>query len=200
MLSSSKSFFKGLNLTKTRITFLIITGAVVILTSCGSNAGEELNVAPEEEAHHDEEGNSVEINAAQFRQLDIQLCSVEEKNLESKSIPIHASIVGDKTGLIEGMSVIANINTGTNAVPAVPSSAIASYGGNDYIFIQVKEEDHEHSEEAGRDVHKEADEHNHKDGDLAMDQNLGNEHNHSQSEKVLTPTTTSDNFHFNECR
>jgi hypothetical protein len=43
---------------------------------------------------------------------------------ESKSIPVHASIVGDKTGLIEGMSVIANINTGTNAVPAVPSSAI----------------------------------------------------------------------------
>lgn len=115
---------------------------------------------------------------------------------ESKSIPVHASIVGDKTGLIEGMSVIANINTGTNAVPAVPSSTIASYGGNDYIFIEVEAEDHEHSEEAAKEVHKEADEHNHKEGDTAMDHRETNKHNHSPSETILTSTTTSDNFHF----
>jgi cobalt-zinc-cadmium efflux system membrane fusion protein len=95
------------------------------------------------------------------------------------------------------MSVIANINTGTNAVPAVPSSAIASSGGNDFIFIQVKEDDHEHgTEEVGKDAHKEADEHNHKDGDTAMDHKETDEYNHAKSEKESTQEANSDNFYF----
>jgi RND family efflux transporter MFP subunit len=64
----------------------------------------------------------------------------------SKSIPVHASITGNKTGLIEGMNVTANINTGKNQTPAVPVSAIINHGGNDFIFILMDEHlDHHHA-------------------------------------------------------
>lgn len=54
---------------------------------------------------------------------------------ETKTIPVHASITGDKTGLIEGMNVTAIIGIGDNLRPAVPVSALTSSGGNDYIFV-----------------------------------------------------------------
>lgn len=63
---------------------------------------------------------------------------------ESKSIPVHAAITGDKTGLIEGMNVTANISIKSNLTAAVPSSAIINNAGNDFIFIQT--EGHEHTE------------------------------------------------------
>lgn len=59
---------------------------------------------------------------------------------ESKSVPVHATVTGDKTGLIEGMNVTANIAIETNTFPSVPESAIISFGGNDYIFIQAASE------------------------------------------------------------
>ncbi len=73
---------------------------------------------------------------------------------ESKSIPIHATVTGNKTGLIEGMNVTANIALENKIVPSVPESAIISFGGNDYIFIQV-----EHSEDSGH-KHAEGETHN----------------------------------------
>lgn len=57
---------------------------------------------------------------------------------ESKTIPIHAVVKGDKTGLIEGMNVTAVVSIGEVLVPAVPTDAIVSYQGQDYIFIQAK--------------------------------------------------------------
>jgi cobalt-zinc-cadmium efflux system membrane fusion protein len=68
---------------------------------------------------------------------------------ESKTIPIHAEILGDNNGLIEGMNVTAGINIGDNLTSAVLTSAIISNAGNDYIFIQTeghKEQPHQHSE------------------------------------------------------
>lgn len=69
----------------------------------------------------------------------------------SKSIPVHALITGDKTGLIEGMNVTGLINVSDNPVAAVPTSAIINSAGNDFIFIQMKENhegaDHEHHED-----------------------------------------------------
>lgn len=59
---------------------------------------------------------------------------------ESKTIPIHAEITGEKSGLIEGMNVTAGINIGENLASTVLSGAIISNAGNDYIFIQIKEE------------------------------------------------------------
>jgi RND family efflux transporter MFP subunit len=54
---------------------------------------------------------------------------------ETKTIPVHAEITGNKEGLIEGMNVTGSINIGAILASAVPSSAIASFSGNDYIFI-----------------------------------------------------------------
>lgn len=53
----------------------------------------------------------------------------------TKTVPVHALVKGDKTGLIEGMSIVASISIGTVLRPAVPSEAIVSYQGQDYIFI-----------------------------------------------------------------
>ncbi len=71
---------------------------------------------------------------------------------ESKTIPIHAIVKGNKDGLIEGMNITAVISIGQNVVQAMPSDAIVSKGGLDYIFVQSKEsppEEH-HEEEAGQ--------------------------------------------------
>ena len=54
---------------------------------------------------------------------------------ESKTIPIHAVVNGDKTGLIEGMNITAVISIGETVVPAVPNDAIVTYQGQDYIFV-----------------------------------------------------------------
>jgi cobalt-zinc-cadmium efflux system membrane fusion protein len=54
---------------------------------------------------------------------------------ESKAVPVHAHVVNDKRGLIEGMSVTARISLGENVYPAVPDEAIVNSGGKDYIFV-----------------------------------------------------------------
>ena len=54
----------------------------------------------------------------------------------TKSIPIHAKVKGDKTGLIEGMNITAIVSLDKAQVPAVPSGAIVNYQGQDYIFIE----------------------------------------------------------------
>ncbi|TKK66417.1 efflux RND transporter periplasmic adaptor subunit [Ilyomonas limi] len=53
---------------------------------------------------------------------------------ETKTIPVHAIVKGDKTGLIEGMNITAVISIGEAVVPAVPDDAIVTYQGQDYIF------------------------------------------------------------------
>ncbi len=70
---------------------------------------------------------------------------------ESKTIPIHAMVFGDKEGLIEGMNITALISIGTSVVPAVPTEAIVSYQGQDYIFVktEAKEAEEHHEEEGG---------------------------------------------------
>lgn len=53
----------------------------------------------------------------------------------SKTIPVHAKVMGDKTGLIDGMNITALVSLDKSTVPAVPTDAIVSYQGKDYIFI-----------------------------------------------------------------
>lgn len=74
---------------------------------------------------------------------------------ESKSIPVHAQVVNDKRGLIEGMSVTARISLGEQVYPAVPDDAIVNNGGKDYIFIitDKKEEHHEEEEKNSKPEH-----------------------------------------------
>ena len=54
---------------------------------------------------------------------------------ESKAVSVHAMVKGDKTGLIDGMNVTANISLDKATLPAVPTEAIVSYQGKEYIFI-----------------------------------------------------------------
>ncbi|HEX5152845.1 MAG TPA: efflux RND transporter periplasmic adaptor subunit [Parafilimonas sp.] len=67
---------------------------------------------------------------------------------ESKTIPVHAVVKGDKTGLIEGMNITAVISIGEAVVPAVPNDAIITYQGQDYIFVLTNQKIPEHKEEA----------------------------------------------------
>jgi len=58
---------------------------------------------------------------------------------DTKTIPVHAVVNGDKSGLIEGMNVTAVVSTGAVKGPAVPTAAIVSHAGEDYIFVMIKE-------------------------------------------------------------
>ena len=61
---------------------------------------------------------------------------------ETKTIPVHAVVKGDKTGLIDGMNITASISTGTEMVTAVPTESIVTNAGQDFIFI-VSNKKHE---------------------------------------------------------
>lgn len=82
--------------------------------------------------------------------VDFSLTNLPGKNFEAKifsigsafenqtrTIPVHAEITGDKSGLIDGMSVTGLINIENDPVSSVLSTAIISSDGNDYIFIQT---------------------------------------------------------------
>ncbi len=54
---------------------------------------------------------------------------------ESKAVSIHAMVKGDKTGLIDGMNITANISLDQATLPAIPTEAIINYLGQDFIFV-----------------------------------------------------------------
>lgn len=54
---------------------------------------------------------------------------------ESKAVTVHAKVQGDKTGLIDGMNITAVISLEKVTVPAVPTEAIVTIAGQDYIFM-----------------------------------------------------------------
>jgi RND family efflux transporter MFP subunit len=69
---------------------------------------------------------------------------------DTKTIPIHAVVKGDKTGLIEGMNITAIISIGTILVPAIPTSALVSNDGQDFIFIVTKNAASKHEEDKAK--------------------------------------------------
>ncbi len=66
---------------------------------------------------------------------------------ETKAVPVHAEVMGEKTGLIEGMSVTAIISIGAQTAPAVPNEAIVTSSGKNYIFIRSTKKAEDHQEE-----------------------------------------------------
>ena len=58
-------------------------------------------------------------------------------------------VFGDKEGLIEGMNITALVSIGTNVLPAVPTDAIVTYQGQDFIFVKTDQAAEEHHEEEG---------------------------------------------------
>lgn len=61
---------------------------------------------------------------------------------ETKAIPVHAKVINEKTGLIEGMSVTARISLGSSMHAAVPNDAIVNEGGKDFIFLVGEQKGH----------------------------------------------------------
>lgn len=70
---------------------------------------------------------------------------------ESKAVSVHAKVLGDKTGLIDGMNVTAIISLSEAKVPAVPTDAIVNIAGQDYIFIVTDEHGEEEHHQQGKD-------------------------------------------------
>ena len=52
---------------------------------------------------------------------------------------MHAVVKGEKQGLIDGMSVTAQISITNALVPALPNEAFVSQEGVDYVFRKVRE-------------------------------------------------------------
>jgi len=72
---------------------------------------------------------------------------------DSKSIPVHATVTGNKSGLIDGMNITAIVSLNNVTADAVPNDAIVSAEGKDYIFVvtnkKIKETE---SKEKGQDT------------------------------------------------
>lgn len=73
---------------------------------------------------------------------------------DSKSIVVHATVQGNRTGLIDGMNVTAIVSLNNVTTATVPNDAIVSTNGKDYIFVVTAKEPEEHHEE-GEEKHKE---------------------------------------------
>ncbi len=68
---------------------------------------------------------------------------------ESKSVTVHARVQGDKTGLIDGMTITAAISLKQSNVPAVPTDAIVNIAGQDFIFMVTEEHAEDEHEKGG---------------------------------------------------
>jgi len=69
-------------------------------------------------------------------------------NSNSKTITVHSRVLGDKTGLIDGMNVTGAVHLDGALSSAVPDDAIVNADGKYYIFLvkEQEEEPHEHKE------------------------------------------------------
>jgi len=70
---------------------------------------------------------------------------------ESKAVSIHAKVQGEKTGLIDGMNVTAIVSLEQTTVPAVPSDAIITVDGKDYIFMLTDNHTEDEHKNKGKD-------------------------------------------------
>lgn len=114
----------------------------------------------------------------------------------TKAVAVHAMVKGDKQGLIDGMSITALVSLENATVDAVPTSAIVSHEGQDYIFIVTDaHSEEEHHEEKATAEHKH-DEHGHDHGDKEESQHKEGEHQDEENgttfEKIPVRKGTSD--------
>ncbi|MGO1243272.1 MAG: efflux RND transporter periplasmic adaptor subunit [Sphingobacterium sp.] len=77
---------------------------------------------------------------------------------DSKTIAVHSNVIGDKTGLIDGMNITGTVNISGELSPAVPSDAIVHADGKYYIFLLKEESAAAQNHQGG------ANEHKHQDG------------------------------------
>lgn len=102
------------------------------------------------------------------REYDAKVYAISNTFEENtKAIAVHAMVEGDKTGLINGMSITAIVSLENATVDAVPTDAIVNYQGQDYIFIVT-------------DAHTEEEHHDENDGDKHDE----NGHKHKEAVKA----------------
>lgn len=88
------------------------------------------------------------------KEYDAQIYSIGTAFVnETKTIPVHAVVNGDKTGLIEGMNITALISLGEAVLPAVPNDAIVNFQGQDYIFVLTKKEEKKDEQAVGQEIY-----------------------------------------------
>ncbi len=56
---------------------------------------------------------------------------------ESKTIAVHCTVIGNKTGLIDGMNITGVVSLDHSTTPAIPTEAIVEADGKFYVFIQT---------------------------------------------------------------
>jgi len=82
---------------------------------------------------------------------------------ESKTVAVHCTVTGNKTGLIDGMNITGMVSVENVSSATVPNEAIVEADGKNYIFIQTskspeaeaKEEGAGHEHKEGEQEHKE---------------------------------------------
>lgn len=74
---------------------------------------------------------------------------------QSKTIPIHCKVKGNKNGLIDGMNATAVVSLNNQLMPAVPNTAITSADGKDYIFLVNDKKAEDHKDEKTQEKHNE---------------------------------------------
>ncbi len=71
---------------------------------------------------------------------------------ESKTVAVHCTVTGNKTGLIDGMNITGMISVNNAVTPAVPNEAIVEADGKFYIFVRTaKEPENNRSSEGNHD-------------------------------------------------
>lgn len=100
----------------------------------------------------------------------------------TKAVAVHATVKGNKQGLIDGMSITALVSLENATVDAVPNEAVVNFEGQDYIFIvtdaHAEEEHHDHKEsEEAEHAH---DEHGHSHEQA---ETTGEKHEHAEGEE-----------------
>lgn len=117
------------------------------------------------------------------KEYDADIYAISNTFEEStKAIAIHALVKGDKTGLIDGMSISALVSLENANVDAVPTNAIVNHEGQDYIFIVTdSHSEEEHHDE--KDGHGDHDEKGHKHEEKAEKGHNEEGHKHDEKEE-----------------
>ncbi|HMR45459.1 MAG TPA: efflux RND transporter periplasmic adaptor subunit [Bacteroidia bacterium] len=104
----------------------------------------------------------------------------------TKAVAVHATVLGNKTGLIDGMSITAIVSLENATVDAVPTNAIVNSEGQDFIFIVVNENKAELQSEEAEHKH---DEHGHTHDEVEKTKPTKDE---TTFEKILVKKGTTD--------
>jgi len=70
---------------------------------------------------------------------------------ESKTIAVHCTVIGNKTGLIDGMNITGVVSLDHSTTPAIPNEAIVEADGKFYVFIQTNKKAEAHEEAESKD-------------------------------------------------